>query len=78
MFLAITSHHCQNVLTIFLKGFLSHTFDFFKIRSIVRQINDDLDQYPLMEDLEMGKALFLGLTGTPVLKMPEQFRVFNV
>jgi len=76
--LAITSHQCQNVFTIFLKGFLAHTFDFFKIRSIIRQTNDDLNQYLLMEDLEWGKALFLGFAGTPFLEVPKQFRVFNV
>ena len=78
MFFTITSHQRQNVFTIFLKGFLSHPFDFFKISSIVRQTNDDLNQYLLVENLELGKALFLGLTGTPIFKAPKQFRVFNV
>ena len=48
------------------------------MHSIVRQIHHDLNQYPLMEDLEMGQALFFGLTRAPVFKLPKQFRVFNV
>ena len=78
MFPAIGGHQCHQFFTVFLNGFLAHSFDFSQINKIVGQADGKLDQYPLVENLEMGNILLPGFFCTPVFQILKQLRVANV